>query len=503
MSDNPSPDRIIEDLGGCGRFQVRMSIVVHMMKTLVTFSVTSMIIISPTPKWWCDDESKYKNISSCVQHENGTQTIVCTLESCSVNWSACNNYGYSETGTIVEEFNLVCNQDYIPSTVMTLQVAGTLAGNLLAGQISDMFGRKPPFFTSIVILIVSNLIGFLSFNWIMFAVARVLVGLGAGCFLSVQYSLLSEFSLAKWRSWIIGFPSWPIQACVFALLGWLIQDWRHIQLLCCLLGVPCLLAWFVIPESFRWYIAHDKPEKAEVIIRRIAAFNKRQLYHVGHLIEKPKSTTPSFHKYSVIDMLSSKLLIRITLLSALNWFALGLVSYGLAFEIQALSGNVYLNFFLFSLVGIPSKGIGIWLQNRLGRRLLTMVCYAIVGICGIIVGTVQSINAENRDILTNTFALIAYAIIALAWGPIQTMTIELYPTVIRNVSFGTLGVVGRVGAMVGPQLVYLNNYVTGLLYFVCGAVSFICVAGCVGLPETKDSNLSDKLGETKNVATPV
>lgn len=141
------------------------------------------------------------------------------------------------------QFDLVCSRDYIPSTVMTLQFAGTLASNLIAGQLSDMFGRKTPFFTSIVILIVSNFVGLLSSNWVMFAVARVFVGLGAGFFLSVQYSLLSELSLAKWRSWIIGFPSWPIQACVFALCNWLIQDWRYIQLLCCLLGVPCLLAW--------------------------------------------------------------------------------------------------------------------------------------------------------------------------------------------------------------------------------------------------------------------
>lgn len=45
-------------------------------------------------------------------------------------------------------------------------------------------------------------------------------------------------------------------------------------------------------------------------------------------------------------------------------FALGIVSYGISFGIQSLSGNIYLNLFLFSLVGIPSKSIALWLQNR-------------------------------------------------------------------------------------------------------------------------------------------
>lgn len=44
--------------------------------------------------------------------------------------------------------------------------------------------------------------------------------------------------------------------------------------------------------------------------------------------------------------------------------ALGLVSYGLVFGVQALSGNIYFNFFLFNLVGIPSKAVALWLQNR-------------------------------------------------------------------------------------------------------------------------------------------
>ena len=126
---------------------------------------------------------------------------------------------------------------------MTLQLGGTLAGNLISGQVSDLFGRKIPFFAGMVILIIANLIGYFSVNWMMFAAARILIGLGQGFFMSVKYSLLSEFSLAKWRSWIIGVPSWPVQACIFALICWLIQEWRYIHLLCGLLGVPMLLAW--------------------------------------------------------------------------------------------------------------------------------------------------------------------------------------------------------------------------------------------------------------------
>ena len=45
-------------------------------------------------------------------------------------------------------------------------------------------------------------------------------------------------------------------------------------------------------------------------------------------------------------------------------FALGLVFYGISFGIQSLAGNIYLNLFLFSVVGVPGKIITVYLTNR-------------------------------------------------------------------------------------------------------------------------------------------
>ncbi|XP_053393714.1 organic cation/carnitine transporter 2-like [Mercenaria mercenaria] len=135
--------------------------------------------------------------------------------------------------------------------------------------------------------------------------------------------------------------------------------------------------------------------------------------------------------------------------------------------------------------------------QRFGRRITAIICYTIVGISGFIVGVVQTVEVPNRDALTNGFALLAHIGITMAWGPVQTMTIELYPTVVRNIAFGTLSVMGRIGAMIGPQLVYLDSHVPGLLYYVCGAVSVVCVTGTSALPETMDADLNDKIGQMK------
>ncbi|XP_060552261.1 organic cation/carnitine transporter 2-like [Ruditapes philippinarum] len=488
-----SPDAIIENLGGCGRFQIRMSIVVHLIKTIICFSFMGMIIISAAPPWWCTDGATGNDVKTCTVHENNTAVQYCQSKSCvNGNNSKCQNFGFeSSLNTIVNEFNLVCDRDYIPSIINSIQISGVLVGNIVAGQIADLFGRKPPFFTSIVILIGFNLFGFFSTSWQMFAIARFFTGVGGGFFLTTQYCLLSEFTLAKWRVWIVGFPSWPIQSCLFSLLAWLIHDWRYIQLMTALMGIPCFLAWCVIPESFRWYIAHDKPEKAEVIVRAVAKFNRRTEFDIDKMLRKPD--TKEDKKYTFLDLFKSKEMVKVTFLLAANWVALGLVSYGIAFGIQSLSGNIYFNLFLFGLTEIPSKAIALWLQNRFGRRFTSILCFSTVAIGGSVVGIVQTSDVPNKDELTNAFALVSNMGIATAWGSVQTMTIEIYPTVIRNIGFGTLSVTGRIGAIVGPQLVYLNTYIPGLLYYACATISIICVVGILFLPETMDRNLKDRI----------
>ncbi|XP_060552265.1 organic cation transporter protein-like [Ruditapes philippinarum] len=454
-----NPDDIIEQTGGCGRYQIRMSIVIHLIKTVVCFAFSNLVIGSKTPTWYCVEDFIQNNLTSTTDFANGS-------------------------------FELVCDKDFIPSTINSIQIAGVLAGNVISGQLADLFGRRPPFFASIWLLLLTHVVGYFSTTWQMYAVCMFFAGFGGGFFLTTQYCILSEFTLSKWRAWVVGFPSWPIQGCLYALVAWLLHDWRYFQLVTAIMAVPCLLTWFIIPESFRWYLAHDKQEKAKNIISNIARFNNQQEFVFNAVVHEEEDQNK---KYTFIHLFKSKYLIRVSFLLMLNWIALGVVSYGISFGIQTLSGNIYLNYFLFSLTSIPTKGIAIWLQNRFGRRASTLISFVVVAIGGLSAGIVQTLDLQNKDTLINIFALIANAGISTAWGPVQTMTIELYPTVIRNIGFGTLSVTGRTGAILGPQLVYLNSYFQGLLFYVCGGIAVICIIGTLFLPETKGQNLNDKI----------
>jgi hypothetical protein len=97
------PDKIIEDIGGCGRFQVRMAIVVHLIKTIICFTVTGMIFISKTPAWWCEDEIIERNMTSCIADVdvNGTSFDFCPKKACNINGAACSRVNFDRSLTTV------------------------------------------------------------------------------------------------------------------------------------------------------------------------------------------------------------------------------------------------------------------------------------------------------------------------------------------------------------------------------------------------------------------
>lgn len=113
MESQTSPDQIIHDLGGCGRYQIRMNVIVHMMKSVVCFSIMSMVLMSATPPWWCEDNvaMSMKNMTSCKSTENGSDIIICPMTSCfTSNDTTCQNFAFgSKMKTVVSEVRILNN----------------------------------------------------------------------------------------------------------------------------------------------------------------------------------------------------------------------------------------------------------------------------------------------------------------------------------------------------------------------------------------------------------
>jgi OCT family organic cation transporter-like MFS transporter 4/5 len=108
-------------------------------------------------------------------------------------------------------------------------MGGLLVSGILAGQLSDTFGRKPTFFLSLLIMTISNLIAAFSISWEMFAVLRFLIGLGSGIYLATMYIYMIEFIPKKYRPMITALPAFPVFAALYGLVAWWLRDWKNLH----------------------------------------------------------------------------------------------------------------------------------------------------------------------------------------------------------------------------------------------------------------------------------
>ena len=89
--DHRGPDKIIHELGGCGRFQIQFAVMIHTMNIVIVWCLNSMVFLTTVPKWWCADGQNLTEIS--------------LEEKCIVqNETECSSFTFSEEmDTIVDE----------------------------------------------------------------------------------------------------------------------------------------------------------------------------------------------------------------------------------------------------------------------------------------------------------------------------------------------------------------------------------------------------------------
>ena len=77
-----------------------------------------------------------------------------------------------------------------------------------------------------------------------------------------------------------------------------------------------------MPESFRWYYAHDRVEDAEKVIKTISKVNHRPLPDMTDIMTTvlaDQGGNKKDRKYSALDLFRSKYLAKITILLSVCW----------------------------------------------------------------------------------------------------------------------------------------------------------------------------------------
>ncbi|VDI77243.1 Hypothetical predicted protein [Mytilus galloprovincialis] len=420
-------ENVLENIGGCGRFQFLLNFFVLGTKTVVAWSTLMMSFGGVVPDWTCtwntDSGDKYMPNSTFVKQ--------CSISNSTINPICSSRQFDSSKSTVVSEWNLVCDKDWIVSTITTIQMGGLLVGAIISGQIGDVFGRRITYYLSVIILMIANIIAAFSVNWQMFAALRFCIGLGCGCF---------------------------------------------------------------IPESYRWLVSNKKINEGHDVMAKVAKINHAPIPDKEKFLKIMETwgDEPDSRTYSVFDIVRHRKLLKTMLLLSVCWFSCGYGYYTISFGVEQLSGNLYVNMVLLGLMDMTSI-FAAPLCNFAGRKWTTLVLFLIGGITGITVGVFQFIDIPNKGQLVNGFALASKVCVATGWYGLWILTSESYPTVVRNVGLGVNNAMARVGAMIAPQLVFASKHIPGISYLLLGGCFFLSAFCILFLKETNKQALQDSL----------
>ncbi|KAI0229439.1 Organic cation transporter protein, partial [Lamellibrachia satsuma] len=246
-----------------------------------------------------------------------------------------------------------------------------------------------------------------------------------------------------------------------------------------------------IPESARWLVSQGRDDEAMEILEKAARFNKKTLPNPLDLHENRQRVEDKTTKPSLLNLLKTQNLRKITIVMWWAWFVTSMVYYGLSLGVTLIGGNIFLNSFLSGSIEIPCYILVIPIMNKFGRRRTTIGSLIAAGIsCFVCIGL---FNKPGLHTALVVFSMCGKFFIAATFAVIYVYSAELFPTVVRQVGVGSSSMCGRVGGLIQPQFGRLTTYWGPMPFLLYGIAAITASLSTLLLPETLNKTLPDTL----------
>lgn len=478
-----------------------------------------LTFIAPDIDHWCARTPEYRNMS-VKDWKNWTIPII-EKDGDHITYSECRHYEWIENSsiilsidhnhtvscnsweydhsfyphTIVEKWNLVCDKSWLISMSQSVYMAGILLASMLLGHISDRCGRRPVLLISFVLTFSSGIICAFSPSYIMFTVARLLLGCGKSGLFDTCFVLLMESVGPEYRS-VIGIAiefGWATGYIILPGIVWLIRDWFTIQLV---ITIPVILLgsmWWLLPESPRWLLSHGKLKETVEVLEKAANTNGVSVSDIEISVNKlaanigVDSRETVQHK-TVLDLIKKSNIRWTALILSLNWFVVSFVFYGISLHTDSLGGNTFLNFFISGIVEFPAYFACIFIIKYLGRRIPLTVSMVFGGLACILTIPIP----DSLLWLRISFAMAGKLCVTAAYAIIYIYTTEIYPTVVRNIGLSSGSFCAGLGSVLAPFVKEIGEYTSPFVPMALfGGLSVIAGLLILRLAETNNRTLHD------------
>lgn len=489
-----SADQVFDVIGSFGRYQLFILILFNIIEWFwFGWPMLVMTFIAAEPAWRCKSNSSLCPLNGTFEPEHEHYKFRCHIPRNA--WEFVDDFT-----SVVTQFDLVCDKAIYGTISTSLIFFGGVVSPLLVGSLGDKFGRKKMVYIFGFLAALFSLLSAFPNVYGLFAFFRFIVGFClAGGSMSF-FVLLTELVGTRHRS-MMGtslWYCWTLSLIALAGVAYLIRDWR---MLCIVTGAPAIaivFGWFFTPESLRWLLVKGKMVEAEKLYRKIARINGKELPEEGLEIDTGNDTKQRLGDFR--DLFKTKSLTKTTLISCFCWFVNALVYYGVFLSAPSIGGNMYLNFFLASIVELPAIPGGIWIYNRFGRKkgVIVPMLFAAVGAAGSVLLTTD--DESDKGFLAGKIILSmiwAKFWIMISYDGVLIYSAELFPTVVRNVGMSASLVCSRVGSFLSTYVIFLGRVHPILPYGIMGILALFAGLLCLLLPETRFKPTLENIDQEK------
>ncbi|VVD00742.1 unnamed protein product [Leptidea sinapis] len=369
----------------------------------------------------CERFAPLKPVEQCVPEEFSTNKTI-----------PCEEFVYELEGSLVEEFNLGC-QEWRRALVGTVHNSGMFVAMLFTGVLSDRYGRKAAVGLAATSSCVFGLIRAFAPNFTTYMVMHFLEAAFGGGLYPSAYVLAVELVGLKQRVIVSAMCNMTFVVGVFllALLAWFVNNWRtYILILYSPAIIVGMYVW-LMNESARWLLSKGRKEDAIKTLKRAAKLNKLDPSKLDldaisdPLLRNDNQTTDKKSQFS--KAIRSSIIWRRLVICSFLWLTCSLVYYGMSINSVSLSGNKYVSFMLVTLVEIPAYIVVVIVLDKFGRKRTMITTYITCAITSLLFAFLP-----KADWWSLVLYLIGKWSVTLTYSSVYIYVSEVFPTNMRQ-----------------------------------------------------------------------
>lgn len=402
--------------------------------------------------------------------------------------------------------------------VVSILIFGAAVGALVGGRLSDTYGRRHNILVLAVIFVAGTLGCVVAPSWQVLALFRFVLGVAVGGASATVPVYLAEVSPAERRGSLVSrnevmivsgqFAAFVINALIFNVWGGHDHVWRLMLVVAVAPAIVLFFGMLRMPESPRWLSSQDRDAEALEVLRQLRSPERAEveMAEVRALADEEKESQTGGWADLAVPWIRRLLLVGIGLgvfqqftgiNSVMYYGSQLLVDAGFSAEAAIIANTAN---GLFSVLGIT---VGILVMNRLDRRVMLLLGFALTTTFHVLVGLSALLLPDTgyKPYVILTFVVLFVFSMQGTIGPLVWLLLaEMFPLKIRSFAMGLCVFmlwIANAGVAFGfpPVVEALGIAPTFFLFAGLGVLALVFIGTTV--PETRGLSLEEFEDEFK------